>query len=158
MINKISDFIIKQTINFIAILLLLILIYSSLEFVYILFVSIVKHPLNIDPNNFNKNSLFLGIVLQLISAILLILIIVEILELVIHYKIVGKQRYLTLVIEIAIISLVRHLIALDVEHIDFYNSLGISILLSVLGAFYLILINYFKKNKSDAPEKDEVVN
>lgn len=137
--EKLTKLIIDLCIKLLTLVLLCILVYSVLEFCLLFIQSLINHPLNFYIGEIRKENTFLGVVLNLIAGILLILIIVEIIELVKDYHQVSKKDYLALVIEIAIISIVRHLIVMDFEHLESNAIFGLGIVLFVICGFYIFL-------------------
>jgi uncharacterized membrane protein (DUF373 family) len=148
--EKISKLILGLSIKTITIVLLIMLLYSVAESVILFGRAIVNHPLSFGSGIIDKESTFLSVVLSLIGAVLLILIIIEMIELVKDYESASKQDYLILVIEIAIVSLVRHLIVMDFSHYDASTLIGMAFILLVIGAFYLVLRNFKNQVKSES--------
>ena len=97
-----------------------------------------------------KEGLFLAKVQGLISAVLLITILIELIGSLVEYIKEGNANYIKIIVEIALIALLRHLLGLDVEHVATGTLLGISALLLVLGGFYYLL----KKMPAEAPAGD----
>jgi len=95
--------------------------------------------------------LFLSQVQGLISAILLLTIIIELIHSLTEYIKAGTTNYVVIISEIALIAIVRHILALDIEHIDPQSLIGLSALILVLGLFYLISTKtIFQKNASES--------
>ncbi len=94
-----------------------------------------------------KERLFLPKVQGLISAVLLITILMELIASLVAYLNEGSANYVKIIVEIALIALLRHLLGIDIEHVDSGTLLGISSLLLVLGGFYYLL----KKLPSSTP-------
>lgn len=86
-----------------------------------------------------KEGLFLSKVQGLISAVLLITILVELISSLVEYVKKGSSNYIKIIVEIALIALLRHLLGMDVEHVETGTLLGISSLLLVLGGIFYIL-------------------
>lgn len=86
-----------------------------------------------------KERLFLSKVQGLISAVLLITILIELITSLVEYLKEGSANYVRIIVEIALIALIRHLLGIDVEHVATGTLLGISALLLVLGGFYYLL-------------------
>ncbi|MCU0361307.1 MAG: phosphate-starvation-inducible PsiE family protein [Bacteroidia bacterium] len=156
--EKITKFVLNISIKIITVVLLLMLIYSVSEFLVLFIRAVMNHPIRLESGLVVKESTFLSIVLSLIAAVLLILIILEMIELVKDYHTASKQDYLILVIEIAIVSIVRHLIVLDFSHYEPLVFIGIALILLVMCAFYLML-RYNKrldKQGKDAAKLNEL--
>jgi uncharacterized membrane protein (DUF373 family) len=94
-----------------------------------------------------KEGLFLSKVQGLISAVLLITILIELIGSLVEYIKEGSANYIKIIVEIALIALLRHLLGIDVEHVATGTLVGISSLLLVLGGFYYLL----KKLPAEAP-------
>ena len=86
-----------------------------------------------------KEGLFLSKVQGFIAAVLLITILIELIASLVEYLKVGSANYVKIIVEIALIALIRHLLGIDVEHVATGTLLGISALLLVLGGFYYLL-------------------
>ena len=86
-----------------------------------------------------KEGLFLSKVQGFIAAVLLITILIELIASLVEYLKVGSANYVRIIVEIALIALIRHLLGIDVEHVATGTLLGISALLLVLGGFYYLL-------------------
>lgn len=145
--EKLTHVIFNLCLKLVTLVLMAILLYSVVEFIVIFIQALINHPIVFYDGAILEEKTFMSIVLKLIAAVLLILIILEIIELVKDYNQISKKDYLALVIEIAIISMVRHLIVLDYSHIEANVFLGIGAILLVICAFYLFL-------KSDKKVKD----
>lgn len=150
--EKISKKIMQAAVATLTVALLLMLIYSVLEFLVLFVRAVINHPLSFGSGQIDKETTFLGVVLSLIAAVLLILILLEMIELVKDYHSASKQDYLILVIEIAIVSLVRHLIVLDYSHYEPMILVGIAFILLVICAFYILL--RYSKRSGDSPRAD----
>jgi uncharacterized membrane protein (DUF373 family) len=90
-------------------------------------------------NTVDTSNLFVQHVQGFIAGILLLTILIELIQsFLILQKTEGHSRYLIILYEIAMIAIVRHLFAMDFEHIEGSRLLGISILVLVLGALNFI--------------------
>lgn len=87
-----------------------------------------------------KEGLFFSKVQGLISAVLLITIIIELIASLVEYLKEGSTNYVKIIVEIALIAILRHLLGIDLEHLDGGPLLGISAIVFVLGGFYYFLI------------------
>jgi uncharacterized membrane protein (DUF373 family) len=147
--------IIKITVNTLIILLTVIMIYSMLEIVLITLRTILVKTeiINFLNPTIDKNNLFISSVQGFIAAALLITILIEVIESLREYKLKNKINYTKVILEIAIIALIRHVLILDYEHANTGTLIGISSLIFVLGLFYLILTNKIKLNKNDNSSK-----
>lgn len=142
LIDKFTHFCIKVAI----ILLTLILIYSVAELTVLLIKSMINQSgaFNLNLERPDREGLFLTRVQGFISGVLLITILVELIHSLTEY-IKGKgANYLKIIVEIALIAIIRHLLAIDVEHIDPMVLIGISLLILVLALAYLFLGKYLK--------------
>jgi uncharacterized membrane protein (DUF373 family) len=137
----------------------IILIYSSIEFLVILFRSVLNNLAVFDFQSsiLDRDHLFISHVQELISAILLITIIIELINSLAEYLKLGSANYVSVITEIALIAIIRHLLALDLEHTDSGTLWGLSSLIVALGIFYLVLKNQLvlNTNKSDNTTKSE---
>lgn len=137
----------------------IILIYSSIEFIVILLRSVINNSAVFDFQSsiIDRDHLFLSHVQELISAILLITIIIELINSLTEYLKLGSANYVSVITEIALIAIIRHLLALDIEHINAGTLLGLSSLILTLGIFYLVSKNQLimSTKKSDNKIKSE---
>lgn len=145
------DKIIKITINTLIILLTGVMIYSILEIVLITIrtVFVKNEIINFLNPTINRENLFIASVQGFIAAALLITILIEVIESLREYKLKNKINYTKVILEIAIIAVIRHILIIDYEHANFGTLIGLSSLIFVLGLFYLILTNKIKLNKND---------
>lgn len=145
------DKIIKITINTLIILLTGVMIYSILEIVLITIrtVFVKNEIINFLNPTINRENLFIASVQGFIAAALLITILIEVIESLREYKLKNKINYTKVILEIAIIAVIRHVLIIDYEHANFGTLIGLSSLIFVLGLFYLILTNKIKLNKND---------
>ena len=145
------DKIIKLTINTLIVLLTGIMIYSTLEIIFLTIRTIfVKNEIfNFLQPTIDKNNLFISSAQGFIAATLLITIIIEVIESLREYQLKNKINYTKVILEIAIIAIIRHVLILDFEHAATGILIGISSLIFVLGLFYLILTDSIKINKND---------
>lgn len=137
----------------------IILIYSSIEFIVILLRSVINNTAVFDFQSsiIDRDHLFLLHVQKLISAILLITMIIELINSLTEYLKLGSTNYVSVITEIALIAIIRHLLTLDIEHINAGTLLGLSSLILTLGIFYLVSKNQLIMNtkKSDNKIKSE---
>lgn len=155
--TSIIEKIIKETIKILIIILTAILLYSTLDLIIIVIKTFISknEAYNYDSAKYNRENIFLASVQGLISAVLLITIIIELIYSLIEYLGKSNRNYIMIIIEIALIALIRHLLVLDIEHIHSDVLIGISSLLFVLGLFYLIIqkrifiVKYKSSRKGD---------
>ncbi|MCR9013863.1 phosphate-starvation-inducible PsiE family protein [Aquiflexum gelatinilyticum] len=140
------------TIRILVFFLIIILIVSLLELGGIIVKAILASDeiLIFRDSPLVKEGLFLAKVQGLISAVLLITILIELIGSLVEYIKEGNANYIKIIVEIALIALLRHLLGLDVEHVATGTLIGISALLLVLGGFYYLL----KKIPAEAPAGD----
>lgn len=138
--------IIKFTVNTLILLLTGVMFYSMLEIVLITIrtIFIKNEILNFLNPTIDKNNLFIASVQGLIAAVLLITILIEVIESLREYKQKNKINYIEVILEIAIIAVIRHILILDYEHINSNTLLGIAALILVLSLFYLVLNDKLK--------------
>ncbi|MBB6328976.1 uncharacterized membrane protein (DUF373 family) [Algoriphagus iocasae] len=138
---KIVSSLIHLTIRILIGFLIVLLVVSILELGGLIIRVILSSDaiLNFSENVLNKNRLFLSKVQGLISAVLLITILVELILSLVEYLKEGSANYVKIIVEIALIALLRHLLGIDVEHVETETLFGISSLLLVLGGFYYLL-------------------
>jgi uncharacterized membrane protein (DUF373 family) len=138
--------IIKITIDTLILLLTGVMFYSMLEIVLITIRTIfVKNEiLNFLNPTIDKNNLFIASVQGLIAAVLLITILIEVIESLREYKLKNKVNYTKVILEIAIIAVIRHILILDYEHVNSNTLLGVAALILVLSLFYLVLNDKLK--------------
>jgi uncharacterized membrane protein (DUF373 family) len=141
--------VIKITINVLIIILTIILIYSLVEIVALVMRTIIvrNEILNFLNPTINQENLFISSVQGFVSATLLITILIEIIQSLREYQEKSKINYIQVILEIAIIAIIRHVLILDFEHASTSLLIGISSLIFVLGLFYLILNDRFPKIK-----------
>lgn len=151
------DKIIQLSIKVLIILLTLVLLYSVAELIIIVFKSfIVKTEAFVNIHEkYDTTNLFLSTVQGIIAAVLMITIIIEVIYSLVEYLKKGEKSYFKIIIEIALIALVRHLLAIDIEHIDPIILVGTSALILVLGMFYLITHDIIKFNKPMPSNKNK---
>ena len=145
------DKIIKITVNTLIILLTVIMIYSMLEIVLTTLRTIfVKNEIiNFLNPTIDRDNLFITSVQGFIAATLLITIIIEVIESLREYQKKNKINYVKVILEIAIIAVVRHVLIIDFEHANAGILIGVASLILVLGLFYLILNKNIKPNQRD---------
>jgi uncharacterized membrane protein (DUF373 family) len=143
--------IISITINTLIILLTVIMAYSMLEIVLITIrtIFIKSEILNFLNPTIDRNNLFVSSVQGFVAAALLITILIEVIESLREYKLKNKINYTKVIVEIAIIAVIRHVLILDYEHTSTGTLVGISSLIFVLGSFYLILTNKISVRRRD---------
>jgi len=127
-----------------------ILIYSTAEFLAIVVRSMITHhdTFNWNSPTLNKEHIFLSRVQGLISAVLLLTIMLELIHSLTSYLKVGSTDYLKIIMEIALIAIVRHLLALDLEHTSSGILIGTSALILVLGLLYMLMTGRFSISKN----------
>ena len=130
----------RKVIQVLIVLITLMLVYSLLEFVFLLGRAAITHlaAFNFSSEPIDRNKLFFSQVQGLIAAILLLTILIELISSLIEYQKVGGANYVTVITEIALIAIVRHLLAIDFEHVKADALVGLSALIFVLGLFYLV--------------------
>lgn len=122
-------------------LLFLVLIYSTVELVVLVGRTIANRTAIFDfsQSAVDLNNLFIQHVQGFIAGVLLLTIILELIQsFFVFIKSEQHSKYLIILYEIAMIAIVRHLFAMDFEHIDGSKLLGISALVLVLGALNFI--------------------
>ena len=131
----------KKVIQVLIVLVTFILILSLIEFIFLLGrVALTYHEaFNFSPAPIDKNKLFFSQVQGLIAAVLLLTILVELIASLAEYLKVGSANYVTVITEIALIAIVRHLLATDFEHLQAETLVGLSTLIFVLGFLYLVI-------------------
>jgi uncharacterized membrane protein (DUF373 family) len=97
----------------------------------------------------DRNNLFITSVQGFIAATLLITIIIEVIESLRDYQKKNKINYVKVILEIAIIAVIRHVLIIDFEHANAGILIGVSSLILVLGLFYLILNKNIKTNQHE---------
>lgn len=129
----------RWSIRILIFLVVAILVYSLAELIALTIRGMITHGAAFAPNldPVNRDKLFLREVQGLVSGVLFITILVELIISLIEYLKVGSANYVTVITEIALIAIVRHLLALDLEHVDASILAGLSALILVLGLFYL---------------------
>lgn len=130
----------RKVIQVLIVLITLMLMYSLVEFVFLLGrAALTQHAaFNFSPEPVDRSRLFFSQVQGLIAAILLLTILIELIASLIEYLKVGSANYVNVITEIALIAIVRHLLAIDFEHVHADVLLGLSALIFVLGLFYLV--------------------
>ena len=133
--------IIKVTVKILIFLLLLVLLYSVAEFVFIVIKGFIRFngAFNFTAEPFDREKLFFTQVQGLISAVLLLTIVIELIQSLIGYLKSETTNYVGVIIEIALIASVRHILTIDLEHIHSGILYGLSALILVLGLFFLII-------------------
>ena len=135
------NYIIKVTVKILIFLLLLVLLYSVAEFIFIVVKGFIRFngAFNFTPEPFDRERLFFTQVQGLISAVLLLTIVIELIQSLIGYLKSDTTNYVGVIIEIALIASVRHMLTIDLEHIQSGILYGLSALILVLGLFFLVL-------------------
>jgi len=143
--------VIKIIINILIILLTVIMIYSLVEIVAIVLRTIIvrNEILNFLNPTINQENLFIASVQGFVSAVLLITILIEIIQSLREYQEKSKINYIKVILEIAIIAIIRHVLIIDFEHANTSILIGLSSLILVLGLFYLILNDKIPINKKN---------
>jgi uncharacterized membrane protein (DUF373 family) len=154
-INKITRLVIRILIVSITCML----IYSLAEFIFLAGRAALTYhaAFSFSPEPLDRSKLFFSQVQGLIAAILLLTILIELIASLIEYLKVGSANYVTVITEIALIAIVRHLLAIDFEHVHADVLLGLSALIFVLGLFYLVTSKHFvfKGLKANENNSDE---
>lgn len=150
----------KKVIQVLIVLITFMLIYSLAEFIFLLGRTALTQyaAFSFSPEPLDRSKLFFSQVQGLIAAILLLTILIELIASLIEYLKVGSANYVTVITEIALIAIVRHLLAIDFEHVHADVLLGLSALIFVLGLFYLITtkriaLKGIKSEESHSEEK-----
>lgn len=145
----------KKVIQVLIVLITFILIYSSVEFIFLLGRAALTHlaVFSFSSEPIDRSKLFFSQVQGLIAAVLLLTILIELISSLIEYLKVGSANYVTVIIEIALIAIVRHLLAIDFEHVQADVLLSLSALIFVLGIFYLVTSKRFVFNGLNSKEK-----
>lgn len=130
----------KKVIQVLIVLITLILIYSTIEFIFLLGRAAFTHhaAFSFSQEPIERSKLFFSQVQGLIAAVLLLTILIELISSLIEYLKVGSANYVTVITEIALIAIVRHLLSIDFEHVHADVLFGLSALIFVLGLFYLV--------------------
>jgi uncharacterized membrane protein (DUF373 family) len=133
--------IIKVTVKVLIFLLLLVLLYSVAEFTFIVFKGFIRlhGAFNFSIEPFDRDRLFFTQVQGLISAVLLLTILIELIQSLIGYLKSDTTNYVGVIVEIALIASVRHILTIDLEHIQSGLMIGLSALILVLGLFFLTM-------------------
>lgn len=130
----------KKVIQVLIVLITFILIFSSIEFIFLLGRAALTHlaAFNFSSEPIDRSKLFFSQVQGLVAAVLLLTILIELIASLIEYLKVGSANYVTVITEIALIAIVRHLLAIDFEHVHADVLFSLSALIFVLGLFYLV--------------------
>ena len=133
--------IIKITVKILIFLLLLVLLYSVAEFTFIVVKGFIRFngAFNFSTEPFDRERLFFTQVQGLISAVLLLTILIELIQSLIGYLKSDATNYVGVIVEIALIASVRHMLTIDLEHIQPGILYGLSALILVLGLFFLAI-------------------
>jgi uncharacterized membrane protein (DUF373 family) len=143
--------IIRYVIKTMIVLLTVIMIYSMLEIVAIVLRTILvrNEILNFFNPTINQENLFIGSVQGFISAVLLITILIEVIVSLHEYQDKNTTNYIKVILEIAIIAVIRHILVIDYKHASSDSLIGFSFLILVLGLFYLVMNDKIKLNKKE---------
>jgi len=133
--------IIKVTVKILIFLLLLVLLYSVAEFTFIVVKGFIRFngAFNFSTEPFDRERLFFTQVQGLISAVLLLTIVIELIQSLIGYLKSDTTNYVGVIVEIALIASVRHMLTIDLEHIQSGILYGLSALILVLGLLFLAI-------------------
>lgn len=151
--NKYLQTIIHLTVKIIIVLLLLMLIYSVAEFSFLVIKGLINYnsAFTFSTVPVDRNNLFFTQVQGLISAALLLTILIEFIQSLQGYLKSENTNYVSLITEIALIAIVRHILTLDLEHIEPGILFGLSALIFVLGMFFMLMnrkhINFFNRKQ-----------
>ena len=153
--NKIIKKIITNVVRVLIVSLTIVLIYSVVELILMLFKAFIVYneAFNLNNEPYNQEKLFFPKVQGFISAALLITILIELITSLVKYLKVGSLDYVAVIIEIAMIAIVRHILGIDIEHLQPGTLLGLAMMIFVLGLFYFLMNGYLnvflKNNKTD---------
>jgi uncharacterized membrane protein (DUF373 family) len=130
----------RLAIQILIVLITCMLIYTLAEFIFLAGrAALTQHAaFNFSPDPIDRSKLFFSQVQGLIAAVLLLTILIELIYSLVEYLKVGSANYVTVITEIALIAIVRHLLSIDFEHVHADVLLGLSALIFVLGLFYLL--------------------
>ena len=133
--------IIKVTVKVLIFLLLLVLLYSVAEFIFIVIKGFIRFngAFSFSTEPFDRERLFFTQVQGLISAVLLLTIVIELIQSLIGYLKSDTTNYVGVIVEIALIASVRHILTIDLEHTQSGILYGLSALILVLGLFFLVM-------------------
>lgn len=143
--EKFVHFIKKYALYGILITLSLLLIYAVGEYIMVVFRAIFRHFTNAIYGGFQykEGTLLLMVLQQFMAGALLLMVLIELLESIYYYIKHDNTLYTKIVLEIVLISVLRHVIILDIAHTEYTNVIGLSLLVFVIGGFYLIFKKYF---------------
>lgn len=135
----------RLVVQILIVLITCMLIYSVAEFIFLAGRAVLMHHAAFDFSSapIDRSKLFFNQVQGLIAAVLLLTILIELIYSLVEYLKVGSANYVTVITEIALIAIVRHLLAIDFEHVHADVLFGLSALIFVLGLFYLITSKRF---------------
>jgi uncharacterized membrane protein (DUF373 family) len=126
-------------------LLAIILAVSLVEFIVLVVRVTVTHRAAYDFSGpLDSDGLFVSEVQGLIGGILLLTILIELIHALMKDLDLVSHNYVIVITEIALIAIVRHLLVLDVAHMDGVTIIGLSSLVLVLGLFYLLATGRLK--------------
>lgn len=152
-INQFTKFVTRILI----VLLAVILAVSLVEFIVLVVRAGLTHQAAYDfaGGPLDKEKLFVSEVQGLIGGILLLTILIELIHALKKDLTLSSHIYVTVITEIALIAIVRHLLVLDVAHMDGVTIIGLSALVLVLGLFYLLATGRLKlsaRNRASSGE------
>lgn len=150
----------RLAIRILIVLITCILIYSLAEFVFLAGRAVLTQhaAFNFSPEPIDRSKLFFSQLQGLIAGVLLLTILIELIYSLVEYLKVGSANYVTVITEIALIAVVRHLLALDFEHVHADVLFGLSTLIFVLGLFYLMTSKRFMFKGRNSIEKSSNEN
>lgn len=145
--NKYLQSIINLTVKVILVMLLLILVYSVAEFTILVIKGLIRYndafTLSAITQPADRGNLFLTQVQGLISAALLLTILIEFIQSLNGYLKSETNNYVAVITEIALIAIVRHILTLNIEHVQPGVLFGLSALIFVLGLFFIVINQKF---------------
>ena len=133
------DRFVRICLQVLVLLLAVVLAISVLELVALVVRAVLAKTaaFSLDPAPVDREGLFLTTVQGFIAGVLLITILVELVRSLTEYLQRGSAEYVVVMFEIALIAVVRHLLAIDFEHVDPLMLPGLALLLGVLAYFNL---------------------
>ena len=150
--SKYLQVIIRFAVKTIIVLLLLMLIYAVAEFSVLVLRGLINYnsALSFSTGPVDKEKLFFTQVQGLVSAALLLTILIEFIQSLKGYLKSENNNYVTIITEIALIAIVRHILTLNLEHIEPGVLFGLSALIFVLGLFFIVMsrkINFLNNER-----------
>jgi uncharacterized membrane protein (DUF373 family) len=130
----------KWVIRILILLLLCMLLYALVEFLFLAGRAMLlrQEAFSFSATPIDRDKLFFNELQGFIAAILLLTILIELIASLIEYLKLGSTNYVKVINEIALIATIRHLLALDFEHINPLVLVGLAALILVLGLFYFM--------------------